>query len=82
MQSNDGEYLSTREAQAYSKLKNLAKRRVQGAHAGPPFIKCGDGKNSKVLYSRCAIDEWLAARTRKSTSEHTALTQSGECASK
>jgi hypothetical protein len=65
------EYLSTREAEAYSKLRNLAKRRVQGSHAGPPFIKAGEGRNGKVLYSRRAIDQWLAERTRKSTSDHT-----------
>lgn len=62
-------YMNTREAEAYSGLKSLAKRRVDGT--SPPYIKPGDGKTSRVLYSRTVIDEWLSARTFKSTSEYT-----------
>jgi hypothetical protein len=66
------EYMTTEQAENYSGLKGLASRRVKGT--SPPYIKVG-GKNSKVLYSRRAIDEWLAARTRKSTSEDTVIAQ-------
>lgn len=75
MQSSDSEYMDTPEAERYSKLKGLAKRRVLGPDAGPPYIKCGDGKNSKVIYARTAIDEWMQARMRRSTSEHTVATR-------
>ena len=60
-------YMNTREAEAYSGLKSLAKRRVEGT--SPPFIKTGEGKNAAVLYAKAAIDSYLEARTRKSTSE-------------
>jgi hypothetical protein len=69
------EYMTTAQAEAYSGMKDLAERRVRGN--SPPFCKCGDGRNAKVIYSRKAIDEWFQARMRTSTSQHTALTQQG-----
>jgi hypothetical protein len=53
--------------------RGLAKRRILGT--SPPYIKTSEGKNSRVLYSRKAIDEWLQARVRKSTSDHTTAVQ-------
>jgi predicted DNA-binding transcriptional regulator AlpA len=38
-------------------------RRVRGD--GPPFIKLG----SRVLYQLTEVEEWLADRTKRSTSE-------------
>jgi hypothetical protein len=70
MTSDFPEYMSSREAEKYSGLRGLAKRRVLGT--SPPYIKTGDGKGSRVLYSKAAIDKWLAERTRKHTSEHSA----------
>lgn len=67
MASDYPQYMTTREAQNYSGLRNLATRRVQGN--SPPFIKTGEGKNSRVLYARAELDAWLQARTRKSTSD-------------
>jgi hypothetical protein len=65
--------MDTREAEAFSGLKNLAKRRVEGT--SPPFVKTGDGRNAKVIYSRKAIEEWMQARMRTSTSNHTVAVQ-------
>ena len=69
MASDYPEYMNSREAEVYSGLKSLAKRRILGT--SPPYIKTSAGKNSRVLYSRKAIDEWLQARMRTSTSNHT-----------
>lgn len=65
MTSDFPEYMSTREAEDYSGLRGLAKRRVMGT--SPPYIKTGDAKGSRVLYSRTAIDAWLADRARMRT---------------
>lgn len=42
----------------------LNKRRVYGG--GPAYIKLG----ASVLYERSALDAWLAASVRRSTSEY------------
>jgi hypothetical protein len=70
MASDVPEYMSTREAEHYSGLRGLAKRRVLGT--SPPYIKTSDTRGGKVIYAKAAIDAWLAARTRKHTSEHSA----------
>jgi hypothetical protein len=70
MQSDFPALMTTREAEAYSGLRGLAKRRVLGT--SPPFVKTGDGKSSRVLYRRADIDAWLEARLRTSTSDHSA----------
>lgn len=43
--------------------QTLARWRSEGQ--GPPFIKVG----SKVMYRRSDLENWLAARTRRSTSD-------------
>ena len=72
------EYMSSREAEIYSGLRGLAKRRVMGT--SPPYIKTGDGKGARVLYSKATIDEWMAARVRKNTCEHSAAVAMAEAA--
>jgi predicted DNA-binding transcriptional regulator AlpA len=42
----------------------LNKERVRGD--GPPYVKI---RGRMVRYSRQAVDQWLAAQTRRSTSE-------------
>ena len=64
------EWLTTPEAEAYSGLKGLEKRRFLGT--SPPFVKTSGTRGGKVLYSRKAIDEWLLARTYNSTSDYSA----------
>jgi hypothetical protein len=66
------EWLTTQEAKAYSRISDLARRRVSGD--GPAYVKIA-GRNGKILYQRTEIDRWLKARTRKSTSESTVLSQ-------
>lgn len=58
--------LTVSEAAAYIRRSSsfLNKRRVYGG--GPEYIKLG----ASVLYDRRALDSWLAAHTRQSTSEY------------
>jgi hypothetical protein len=55
--------LLTKEAADYLHLSvsKLEKMRVDGT--GPVFLKCGKA----VRYEMAALDEWIAARRRKST---------------
>jgi excisionase family DNA binding protein len=57
--------LGTVDAAAYVGLavQTLAKMRVSGE--SPPFYKLG----RQVLYDRAELDEWVAARRRRSTSD-------------
>ncbi len=59
------ELLSAQQTAALLNLApiTLAKWRLQGT--GPAFLKLG----RRVAYRRVTIDEWLAAKVRRSTSE-------------
>ena len=63
-------YLSTREAQIYTGLRDLARRRVLGN--GPDFVKAGEGRSGRVVYARDSLDAFMKARTRRSTSQDSA----------
>lgn len=66
-------YLTTREAADYLRLspRTLEKKRI---HAdGPPYCKLG----SRVVYSRAALDEWVAAQTVSMTGESPSDYRSG-----
>jgi len=62
------EYLKTPEAATYSRLSvpTLERKRLTGD--GPPFIKAG----KCVIYRRSDLDEWLASRLVRSTSQEVA----------
>lgn len=47
-------------------LNGLAKMRMAGR--GPAFVKAY-GPKGRIRYTRAAIEEWIASRTRRSTSE-------------
>jgi len=51
------------------KPQTLRKKRHRGD--GPPYYRTGDGPQARVLYDLDEVQEWLAARRFKSTSEET-----------
>jgi hypothetical protein len=55
--------LSDREVRDEYGLRSLPQMRVRGA--SPPFIKIG----RRVFYERETLENWLAARRRRSTSD-------------
>jgi len=59
-------HMCAKEAAVYVGLhpSTLAKLRMTGE--GPGFLKLG----RKVVYGQTALDEWLAGRAHKSTSEY------------
>jgi predicted DNA-binding transcriptional regulator AlpA len=63
---NERSKLRAPEAAAYLRLSpsTLAKMRLRGD--GPSYHKLGD---RIVLYDRDALEEWLASRRRRSTSD-------------
>lgn len=63
-------YLTTLEAAAFLRLspRTLERFRVEGT--GPPFLKVGSGKRSRVLYRSTDLKAWLDAFAFKSTSEY------------
>ncbi len=59
------DYLTQAEAAHYTRLspRTLERKRLDGT--GPRFTKAG----RRVIYSRKAIEEWLAKHTFRSTSQ-------------
>lgn len=62
---DDEEWLSSREAAAYTRqsCSTLAKRRVRGD--GPPYTIV----TGRVLYPKSGLDQWLLSKLRRSTSQ-------------
>ena len=48
--------------------RTLERMRVDGS--GPPFLKAGGGKRSRVLYALADIEAWLSGHRFGSTSEY------------
>lgn len=63
-------YLTTTQAAKFLSLsaRTLERMRVDGS--GPPFLKAGGGKRSRVLYSVADIEAWLSGHRFGSTSEY------------
>jgi predicted DNA-binding transcriptional regulator AlpA len=66
MQANEKHRFRTREAAAYVRLapSTMAKMRMRGD--GPQYSKAGP---RVVIYYQDELDAWLAARSRRSTSQ-------------
>ena len=66
--TGDTSLLTTREAAAWLHCseRKLERHRLHGD--GPTYVKMG----GSVRYSAAALDAWLAANTRRSTSEYSA----------
>ncbi|HVT16580.1 MAG TPA: helix-turn-helix domain-containing protein [Thermoanaerobaculia bacterium] len=67
------EMLTTEQAALYLGLspRTLEKRRTVGG--GPPFLKLGRA----VRYRLCDLEEWIAQRRRRSTSDPGAVAEPG-----
>ena len=63
-------YLTTSQAAEILKLsaRTLERMRIDGS--GPPFLKAGGGKRSRVLYAMADIEAWLSGHRFGSTSEY------------
>lgn len=48
-------------------VTTLARKRQNGD--GPPFVKMGKHQQSAVRYRRSAVEAWIAAQERRSTSD-------------
>lgn len=69
--ARERQYGSTAETARYLgwKPQTLRKKRHRGD--GPPYYRTGDGPQARVLYDLEEVQEWLATRRFKSTSEET-----------
>jgi hypothetical protein len=63
-------YLTTAQTAEVLSLsaRTLERMRVDGS--GPPFLKAGGGKRSRVLYALGDIEAWLSGHRFSSTSEY------------
>ena len=66
---NPNRVLKVREAASFiaSTKSWLDKSRLNGA--GPPFVRIGTGVGARVGYRLCDLQNWLATRVRRSTSD-------------
>lgn len=61
--------LTTSEAAHYLRLSAPTLERLRVTGEGPPFIKLGSGRTSRVVYRRVDLDAFVTARLRSSTSD-------------
>ncbi len=61
-------YLTSRQAAEYLRLSPRTLETMRWRGSGPPFAKYGDGRSARVVYDRERLDQWVASRTRESTS--------------
>lgn len=66
--NNLGRYMDVSEAARYLGLSTAYLNLARHKGTGPPFIR-PEGLR-KILYDRLALDEWMAAGTRRATSEY------------
>ncbi len=63
-------YLTSEETAELLKISRRTLERMRLTGDGPPFMKIGSGKRSRVLYKQSHITEWLENRIYRSTSEY------------
>lgn len=61
--------LNTEEAADFLRLSVPTMERLRGTGQGPPFIKLGPGKRSRVVYLKTDLEAFLTRRRRVSTSD-------------
>lgn len=68
------ELLTTHELHEYlqGSISKSSLRRLRMTGEGPPFIKLGSDRRSKVLYAKADVDAWLELRKQQHTSPGTA----------
>lgn len=70
------QFLSTKQAETWTGLRGLAKRRCTGSNS-PPFIRVG----ARVVYDRDSLASWMRQHTFSNTSEFSAAQAmaAGDC---
>lgn len=63
-------YLTSEETAELLKISRRTLERMRLTGDGPPFMKIGSGKRSRVLYKHADIADWLEGRLFRSTSEY------------
>lgn len=68
--TNFEQFLNTVDAAELLQLspRTLERMRVEGG--GPPFLKAGPGKRSRVLYRYQDLIDWLSRRSFDNTSQY------------
>lgn len=63
-------FLTSNEAADLLRISRRTLERMRVDGSGPPYVKVGAGKRSRVLYREIEIDAWLTKFTYGSTSEY------------
>jgi predicted DNA-binding transcriptional regulator AlpA len=61
--------MNTERLSIYLGLSVPTLERLRGTGEGPPFLKLGNGRTSRVMYDRRDVDVWLASKRRNSTAD-------------
>ena len=70
MSASQNFYLTSEETAELLKISRRTLERLRLNGEGPPFMKIGSGKRSRVLYKQSDIADWLESRLFRSTSEY------------
>lgn len=69
-QNSQNLYLTSEETAELLKISRRTLERMRVTGEGPPFMKAGAGKRSRVLYKQSDVTGWLESNTYNSTSEY------------
>jgi predicted DNA-binding transcriptional regulator AlpA len=61
--------MNTPQLSIYIGLSVPTLERMRGTGEGPPFLKLGSGRTSRVMYDRRDVDAWLTSKRRTHTGE-------------
>ncbi|MFH0901051.1 MAG: helix-turn-helix domain-containing protein [Pseudomonadota bacterium] len=64
-------FLTTKELAQLLRVREQTVRcwRLRGGDSGPPYVRVGNGLKSPVIYRLRDVEEWINARTYRSTAE-------------
>ena len=65
------DWLTTAGLAAWLQRREQTVRKWRHVGGGPPYVRLGDGLTSPVVYRRQDVEDWLAKRTFRHTSEET-----------
>lgn len=66
---NGTNLMNTERLSGYLGLSVPTLERMRGTGEGPPYMKFGPGRTSRVMYDKRDVDHWLASKRRNSTSD-------------
>ncbi|MBX9861164.1 MAG: helix-turn-helix domain-containing protein [Hyphomicrobium sp.] len=61
--------MNTARLSGYLGLSVPTLERLRGTGEGPPYMKLGSGRTSRVMYDKRDVDAWLASKRRNSTGD-------------